>query len=170
MFNRQKEKLHSFLNYLELPNTYRVDYWNFQFDVRANIYQVKLAFNEKRRLIALSYFNTALLQIVDYLNGENVLNVQGPDDSFPPKYVLGSSGRSALSKEGKFGYLDLFVTDDYIFGLYSGKTDQWDITANQILQLDWEGKLVRKYILNHDIITFVIDEENNKLYGIDFFR
>lgn len=167
VFNLNKERLYSFFKYPELPNIYNIDPENFNYNVKANIYRVNLAHGISRRQMVIGYVYTALLQVVDYEKRECVLTVQGPDNNFPPEYVLTNDGRADLSGNGQLGYLDLKATDNFIYGLYSGRSNILDLRANQIVQYDWSGKPIRRYVLDHDIYSFAIDEKNKKIYGID---
>jgi len=168
LINNRGDVLYSFLNYPELENKYGIDSITFSYGVKANLYQAKMLYNSKRKSLVLSYYFTGLIQIIDPQNGVFTKHLIGPDNNFPPQYVLSSDGRSFLDKDAKDGYIDLCLTDNYIYALYSGKTDRLDITSNQVFQFDWKGNPIRKYMLDHALVGFAVDEKNNKIYGIDF--
>lgn len=64
-----------------------------------------------------------------------------------------------------------FITDKYIYLLYFGKLySQMDLSGygSEIRVLDQNGKYVRKISLDKGIYDFIIDEENGKLYCVNF--
>lgn len=162
------EPLKVFGDYPPLDNIYGLDSIRFKYGVVANLLQSKMLYNAKHDAIVLSYFFTALIQIIDMERGIVEHSLYGPDKTFPPEYEMTGDGRSVLAGNAKEGYLDISLTDNYIYALYSGKTDHLDITSNQIFQFDWNGKPIRKFIVDHNLIAFVVDEKDEKIYGIDF--
>ena len=47
--------------------------------------------------------------------------------------------------------------------MYKGYPNYYN---DELFVFDWEGNLIRKYVLDTPIYSYVIDEENNKLYGM----
>ncbi len=170
LFNFSLDTLYSFLHYPPLKNTYNLPKWDFQYLVKAYMYKGHIYKNIKRHKVVICFFNTAAIQIVDYISGELIKTIIGPDDTFPPRYDF-HGGRAVIKRESKRGYICLYLTDDYIYALYSGKQskDPYSVTSNQIIQFDWNGVPVKKYILDHRLISFVFDEKNNKFYGNDIY-
>lgn len=170
LFNFFGDTLYSFLHYPELPNTYNLSKKDLQYKVKSYIYKAKIYKNLKRHKLVLCFFNSAALQIVDYHNAKLLKTVIGPDDTFPPKYLY-QGNRAVISRESKRGYICASVTDDYIYALYSGKKskDPDSVLGNQIIQFDWDGNPIKKYLLDHRLFTFAFDEINSKFYGIDVY-
>ena len=82
-----------------------------------------------------------------------------------PNYYV--SGQTIL------GINSLFVTDELIYAMYHGKLYNPDkpegYLINTIAIFDWTGNPIRRYILNWEIETFVVDTQRNRCYlvGID---
>ena len=78
--------------------------------------------------------------------------------------------RVLYKRENRFGFVDIAVTTERVYALYSGKTYKRDrqgaFEANCLFEYDWEGNLVR--ILDFDValtgITY--DSDERMLYGI----
>lgn len=67
-------------------------------------------------------------------------------------------------------YMRVQSTDNYIFALYDGcgLSQQQKTDGFKILHLfNWDGKMVKKVILEHPIHELFVDEANNLLYGVN---
>lgn len=66
-------------------------------------------------------------------------------------------------------YLDLSVTNDYVYALYSGRSfEEYKMAAYEgetIFVYDWTGKLVKMYRLNIPITKFCVDEVEKVIYA-----
>ncbi len=71
-----------------------------------------------------------------------------------------------------FYYYDLFLTDKYIYALNinmsSGQIDRDEYIGSEIHVFTYDGKPVSKYILDHFVGKFTIDEENGYIYGLTY--
>lgn len=110
---------------------------------------------------------SANLEIFRYQNGK--FEVLKKVNSFPAKFE-NNSGNNRLSvsleTENKMGYMDMTVTNDSIYLLYSGKTmDQNYRYADDILVFNWEGEPIIHYKVNSKLKKIAINNEN-ELYGI----
>jgi len=172
LLNWNLDTLDAFLPYPPLKNTFNLSENELRFKVRGNLYQANMEKYVKRKCIVLSYPFINLIQIVNYEGEKSVINIIGPEDNFPLKYILTRDGYGVLPRESKDGYGALFLTDKYIFALYRGGTDGAPYHrgyGDQIFQFTWEGNPVRKYVLDRNIASFTIDMKNNKLFGLDHF-
>ena len=168
--NQRGDSLHSFYNYLHLPNTYRVPEQSFLGNVRGNLLQIRLAYNKRNQLLAASYYNTAKIDLIDVKTRQVKKRIYGPDDTFPPQYVLTESGRSALKEDSKHSYLDLKFKKNNLYALYSGKTyKEGLIQGDQLFVFDNEGTPIKKLSINPGLFSFAVDEERKKIYGVNFY-
>ena len=66
-------------------------------------------------------------------------------------------------------YIDLAVSDDYIYALYSGRTfkeyQMSSFEGETIYVYDWTGKLVKTYRLDTPITKFCVDEAEKVIYA-----
>lgn len=85
-----------------------------------------------------------------------------------------------MAREGGYGvahkgeypksYMDLSVTDKYVYALYSGRTfKEYKLSCYEcetIYVYDWAGKLVKTYRLDVPVVQFCIDEDEKIIYAI----
>lgn len=72
------------------------------------------------------------------------------------------------NQKSRYGYTSLYMTDKYLFGLYSGKlilTEDSEM-SNEIHVFDKEGNHCTKYLLDKPVYEFTIDEPNHTLYAL----
>jgi hypothetical protein len=87
-------------------------------------------------------------------------------EDYSDKVVIG------ITTKCKLGFLEISCTNDYIFALYSGRVLNDGIfdayRGNQVLVYDWDGKPVKHYQLETDLVSFDVDAESGILYGIGY--
>lgn len=80
------------------------------------------------------------------------------------------SSRVVYHRENRFGFLDIAVTDNKVYALYSGKTYQMDkehaFEGQTLLVYDWEGNLERSLLLDVPLVNVSYDREEQGIYGI----
>lgn len=73
-------------------------------------------------------------------------------------------------KENRFGFMDIAVTPERIYALYSGKTYARDrqgaFESNRLLEYDWEGNLMQTFNFDAGLAGITYDEDDGLLYGI----
>jgi hypothetical protein len=91
---------------------------------------------------------------------------------FEPQYAVveGSRGLTfAPTRNTRYGYIDLAVTKQHVFGLFSGRTEishpGRDNYAEYVHVFDWEGAFLDAYHLDEDLFVIAVDEEGRRLYG-----
>lgn len=93
-------------------------------------------------------------------------------DSYPAyKPELGDrSYASAMSKSNKLGYIDIAVTDKYVYALLSGRsTEEAGLSAfagNVICVFDWNGTLQKKLVCNTDMTTICVSSDDSMIYAV----
>jgi len=72
----------------------------------------------------------------------------------------------AQNDETTLGFIDVAVSDDNIFGLFSGKSrkEKDPSYCNEILQFDLNGNLLKHYSFNESLISIAFSDEEQSLY------
>ena len=123
--------------------------------------------------ICLSYNRTDLIEFYDS-SGEFIKRIHGPDHFFPlvvEEKKGNGVGIRSIDGKTRDAYFSPVVTKDHIFLLYSGRffdSKNMDglYLVNQILVFDWNGKPLKRYLLDVAIFWFTLDEKQNKIYGL----
>ncbi len=70
------------------------------------------------------------------------------------------------------GYTKVHSTNKYIYALFSGELygTMGSEYADNLHVFTWDGKPVAAYHLNARLIDFVVDDPNNKIYGLSGFE
>ena len=80
------------------------------------------------------------------------------------------SSRVTYCQGNRFGFLDVAVTEDKVYALYSGKTYKMDrgraFESNCLLVYDWEGNLIRTLYFGDALTGISYDREERALYGV----
>ena len=78
----------------------------------------------------------------------------------------------AYSRDNKFGFTDVAVTNERIDALYSGRTYREYQNKFQrcrtLLELDWEGNVLRSFALDTEVTHISYDTQEKALYGIAY--
>ncbi|WP_158602663.1 BF3164 family lipoprotein [Proteiniphilum sp. X52] len=82
----------------------------------------------------------------------------------------GGSMSSPITKDGISAFTDIYVTDKYIYALYSGKTisklGAKAFEAQYIYVFNWKGTPLICYHLDIPVNNIAIDPDNKKIYAI----
>jgi hypothetical protein len=130
-----------------------------------------IAVNPNTGYICLPYKRTDLIEFYDS-TGLLLKRIHGPDHFFPVLTQINRDNTTGIrSIEGKTrdGYFSPFATKNEIYILYSGKyfnRNEKQYLSNQIFTFDWDGNSQNNYLLDIPIFNFVVDERQNKIYGI----
>lgn len=84
-----------------------------------------------------------------------------------PVEVKPGNNSLAFTSQSKYGYISACITDNYIYGLFSGKElDNQNFKGDQIHVYTYDGNL--KYNLNLDIPIsgITVDNKDKKIFGI----
>ena len=145
---------------------------NYPMSIISSLYDGRFKSSPDKQTFALFCIRTDVIEILDRRSG-NILSVRGPANyryEFEVDYSLGYPMFSTKNfKDSKPQYVDGYLTDKYIYALYSGRTraeiDQKNIMCDEVFVFDYEGNLLKHYKLDHSLLTFAIDEKHNKMYG-----
>jgi hypothetical protein len=128
-----------------------------------------LSYNSENGILALATQLGDVVEIYDMKQGSPVKVVYGHQGEPKFRYASGYA-----IPEGIMGYSDIFVGKELIYALFCGHTME-DIRrqavkvqgGNFIRVLDLNGEPVKEYILDRYITGFYIDEDKNKIIGLD---
>ncbi len=102
---------------------------------------------------------------------EGIERVKLEQLSYPKVKISETPGpQVAYKKENRFGFMDIAVTPERVYALYSGKTyardRQGTFVSNRLLEYDWEGNLIQSFNFDVGLTGITYDEEEGFLYGI----
>ena len=144
----------------KLPAFLMNDIFSSLIDVRPDREKVVLA---GRYLDCIEIYN---------IDGSLIKLLKGPETDFNFEYDKSRSlGRGVLVKSPKSrrAYIGLRSTNDRIYALYSGK-ERMDnsnySTSNIIYTFDWEGNLLKKYMLDCQIGSFDVNASAQTIYAV----
>lgn len=138
----------------------------------AQFYQGLLRSGPKNGSFAHSSIYIDQLEILD-VNKDEILEIIGPifiEPKFSVDNVQGSYVMAVNPQETYHGYMDAYLGDKHIYGLFSGK--KWDGNPNgkelceEIYVFNREGYVVEKLILSEPIRSITVDEKNGYIYGV----
>jgi hypothetical protein len=119
--------------------------------------------------IVISYILAPYLEIYDIKNDtwKHILTM----DNFAPIFteeLVGDYKKFKTKKETRLGFLDISMTDKYIYMLYSGEVmhDHKNDVGNTILVFDYQGNPQTQYKLDKFITTFQVYNDN-LIYAIN---
>ena len=87
---------------------------------------------------------------------------------FPPVYKLVEGAKPVWitwCEESQMGFDDLYVTNQYVYLLLNGKFAKDKPFANEILVMDWNGNIKKKFILDRTVKTIAVDEDQKVIYA-----
>lgn len=133
-------------------------------------YMGRLVYNSHRNQIAIGCRYADQLEIFS-IDNEDVVFIKGPED-FEPKYtVVKTVDGEALNHDSdeKLGYTHIRADEEYIYALYSGKTNSESrATYGKIIRIfDWNGTLHRVLELDKEISSFDISGDGKNIFAVD---
>jgi|GEM_PF-789407 hypothetical protein len=89
---------------------------------------------------------------------------------YPPASKAVSEYQVAFSREARTSFCGACITENYVYLLYSGKTDAESVEipaweCNHFLVMTPDGDPVRHYVLDINISAFYVDEDARILWG-----
>ncbi|MDR2231765.1 MAG: TolB-like 6-bladed beta-propeller domain-containing protein [Tannerella sp.] len=174
-FNSHKERFYLINN--DLTNIKPVFNPQFTFDENVPPFILNDIFSsllhvrpdKKKVVLADRYLDCIEIYNVD---GSLTKLLKGPENIFNFKYDKSRSlgnGVVVKSPESRRAYIGLRSDNDRIYALYSGKMrmDKSNYsTSNIIYTFDWDGNLLKKYILDCQINSFDVDATTQTIYAI----
>ncbi|WP_373522153.1 BF3164 family lipoprotein [Aquiflexum sp.] len=116
--------------------------------------------------------NRDFIKILDK-NNETIVSINGPNNRIPDFDIISSpmyGPMLSVNRKEPINYIEAYVSDNFIYVLYSGKTPEEIRLSNEhafnIFVFDFSGDIKYFYKLDESIRSFVVDEEMKKLYGL----
>ena len=107
------------------------------------------------------------MELLDRNSGE-IIGINGPVNEIPEFRVSGPG--VVTSPNAPLAYMDAFLGDQLIFGLYSGKTDTEIMKEGrgetQIFVFDMKGNIQVCFNLDTPIRSFTVDENRQIIFGV----
>lgn len=121
-------------------------------------------------------FVTQLGEVVDIYNQKDDKHIVVYGPAGEPEFKKSSDGKGIPT--GIMGFLDLQVTDRYIYTIFQGlsfkemgaalkRGEEPEEGGRHIYVFDLDGTPVREYTLDHSISGFYVDEQAGKIIGLD---
>ena len=88
---------------------------------------------------------------------------------FPPNYKIAEGAKPiwiTWKPETQMGFDDLFVTNQAVYLLLNGKFAKDKPYANEVLVMDWNGHIIKKYWLDQTVSSIAVNEAQSMLYAI----
>lgn len=140
---------------------------NVPIPIHLQAYQGKLRIKPSQDKLVFSTYYADRIDI--YNNNGLILNTAFGASNTPPIYSISTVGDipvMALSVANtRYGYIDVAVTDNYIYGLYSGR-HLGDSYANLIHVYDWKGNNIINYHLDYDVRAISVCRNDQRLFAI----
>lgn len=90
-----------------------------------------------------------------------------------PKYRPESNGKSyasAMSRSNLLGYVNVAVSNKFVYALLSGKsTKEYGLSAftgDKIRVYDWDGNLIKEMKCNVELSAICVSSDDSKIYGV----
>ncbi len=105
-------------------------------------------------------------------DGRLVRRAEAPFEFLPRYRVVGTDGEPRLGtgEDLRFGYLDVSVTGQRIFALFSGRLRgafaERAPFGNHVHVFDWEGRFLEALRLDADALAIAVEPEGRTLYAI----
>ena len=127
----------------------------------------------KKVFVAALRYTDQLMIFSDLDNDENHVVIRGPLFYDPIFKVSDKYGSLEFSQdeEGRFSFIDVVLTNDYIIGLFSGYSREERPGkagfGDKIFLFDYSGKIINGFEISEKLISISYDDVNNMLYGLD---
>lgn len=139
----------------------------------AQAFQGPMDYNYKKNTMVLGGRYTDKLNIFNLDKQGEQLEISGPLN-YEPIFSITEQNETAIftqNDQGRFSYIDVIAEDQYIIGLFSGKSrEEAPGRANfgdKILIFDYAGKLLYNIELDRRLISIAFDNQNKIMYGLD---
>ena len=142
-------------------------------NIRQHAYQATLLAHPDRHLLAAATRHASRLEIYRS-DGSVVAHTEGPL-AVAPDYRRSEGGprsRFVMSKDARFGYVDVAVSRDFIFALFSGRSRESfrgisATLARYVHVFDWAGEFRGALRLETDAISIAVDDAAATLYAVE---
>tara|TARA_R110002074_G_scaffold84259_6_gene187098 strand:- start:46481 stop:47488 length:1008 start_codon:yes stop_codon:yes gene_type:complete len=136
-----------------------------------NYFQFSMEINPNESLVASAYRWHDCIEIFNIQTKES-FSIKGPSqiDNFDA-LLVDQSGEFTFDRGPDIlhCFISASVSKNYIYGLFSGKKDKEEnaFFGKEIFIYDWNGKPIRKIMLDREVMTISISPDDKKLYAFD---
>lgn len=136
--------------------------------VRQHVFRKSVTANKKVEKIATSYMYTDLIEIYNF-NGTRLASKFGPYEENPIYKI--ENARMKKVDETRINYISVKSTENYIYGLYSGRlaSAPSNNVGNLVHIFDWNGNFIEALKFKEFLFDITIDDKDDNLYGLAFF-
>lgn len=153
----------------------KIDNSNIPKHILGQAFDSKLHLSSDKSFAIISNRYSDQIEIFDLNNvEENPIIIKGPD-FFNPVIKIANRGEStvlAQNDEMRFGYVDLYTAENYIYGLYSGNSRKEKPGVahygDKVLVFDFEGNFKALFILDRNVLRIAVDAKSHRLFASDF--
>lgn len=136
--------------------------------VRAEAYQGKIAVSPSRKKLVQAMSKGDMIYFYNITGNGELILLSEQVNSYP-KYRYDNG---AMHQESPIHYLDISVTEDYVYALYSGRNYKDDkdkaFQGNLLRVFDWNGKLVKEFHLDIDVQAITTTKNNQRIYAVSY--
>jgi hypothetical protein len=145
-------------------------------NVISALFQGNFATNSGYDHYAFACLDADIIEVLHKPTGK-ITSIRGPIDHLPEfdvDYGAGYAMCALRLNTVKYCYLDVAMTKDKIYGLFSGHSfEEIDINnelkmCEQVFVFDLEGNPLAHYTLDQPIFHFTVDEKNQRILGITY--
>ena len=170
VFDENLDEISSFGNFPPFEKKGSIDSMRFLIQVKGYLFQGNLESVPQNNLLLIAHHFTDIIEVFDISTNENILNIIGPEQNYPPKYELLNDGFGVPCKGCKYAYNTIRFYNNKIYALYSGIEEQ-ESNAHECRTLfvfDLNGMPLKKITLNVSLTDFVLTEKDGhiKMYGL----
>jgi hypothetical protein len=104
--------------------------------------------------------------------GHLVSRFRGPLNLTPKYSVSLRNGVPVMAidvEKAIWGYVNIDLTDDYIYARFSGKKFKEHGDGKYVHVYDYNGKFIKSYILDREVYDIAVDQEAKFLYAIQIY-
>ncbi|UJP65510.1 BF3164 family lipoprotein [Mongoliitalea daihaiensis] len=133
-----------------------------------SLYQGSLVSSKNKRYIGACGILIDYIEVIDRNTGKSLF-LRGPVNEIPAYELINMSGHPyPVMKETIIQYYSMYIGESIIYALYSGLSSEAnkDATTSRVFTFNLSGEIVSNFELDYKIISFTIDESENKLYGL----
>lgn len=115
--------------------------------------------------LVLAYQFTDKVEILDIKTNKSKI-ISGPinvEPKFTPRFRDGRD-EALIDEDAIMAFINGFMTNKFIYLLYSGKTRLESNTANYIFVYDWNGNPIEKINCKKEISAFVVSDDDSTIY------
>ncbi len=118
--------------------------------------------------MVMGYNYVDMIEVFDASSRKLLKTIIGPDQNFPPKYILNQRQQASPCLECRCGYSNPIITAKGFMVLRLDKLYSASdaLTSRLIYYFNWDGSLMHVIELDEDVSQFVFDEKNKKIFAI----